>query len=211
MTTLRRSPSTQPVWSLWPLPVETNNHWCDRAKRWREVVGEQMEKDGKGGKGVRNRKEGRCQGGRRGAWVMDAELQWARMQSKIEAIIKGWLRVRGGRQMIVLLGWFASSGVGWSVLEQKVCNFLFYWSRNLQNWHSLSYLRQGEGEEFFVMCEPWAAADMLPWVELLTTTTAALGSQKGMPLTLQMCLFPTMLLRVEYWCGFFFKEMYNLM
>ncbi|XP_036798414.1 uncharacterized protein LOC110534479 isoform X2 [Oncorhynchus mykiss] len=60
MTTLRRSPSTQPVWSLWPLPVETNNHWCDRAKRWRREVGEQMEKDGKGGKGVRNRKEGRC-------------------------------------------------------------------------------------------------------------------------------------------------------
>jgi hypothetical protein len=55
--------------------VETNNHWCDRAESWRGEVEEQMEKDGKGGKGVRNRKEGRYRGGRRGAWVMDAELQ----------------------------------------------------------------------------------------------------------------------------------------
>jgi hypothetical protein len=123
---------------------------------------------------VRNRKEGRYRGGRRGAWVMDAELQWARMQSKIEAIIKGWLRLRGGRQMIVLLGWFASSGVGWSVLEQKVCNFLFIDLATCKiDIHFLIW-GKARGRSLLYCVNPeqlQTGFRRLPWVKLLTTTT----------------------------------------
>lgn len=83
MTTLRRSPSTQPVWSLWPLPVETNNHWCDRAKRWRGEVGEQMEKDGEREWGIVRREDVKVGGEVPGLWMQSCSEPGCRVKSKL--------------------------------------------------------------------------------------------------------------------------------
>lgn len=61
MTILRRSPSTNPVWSLYPPPAETNNLWCDCTSRWLDegegngrVDGVRDEEEGIGGQKMRD-------------------------------------------------------------------------------------------------------------------------------------------------------------
>lgn len=60
MTTIKRSPSTKPVWSPCLPPVQTNNLWFDCTCRWREEEEEDGARGKQDGVGDQKMRDGRA-------------------------------------------------------------------------------------------------------------------------------------------------------